>query len=41
MQTLSTWLDANHEGLIIGLAVGVGLVAVMLLLRGFGQRSVQ
>jgi small-conductance mechanosensitive channel len=41
MQTLWNWLDANHEGLIIGLAVGVGLVAVMLLLRGFGQRSVR
>ena len=39
MQPIWTWLDANHEGLIIGLAVGVALVAFMLLLRGFGQRS--
>jgi len=32
--------DANREGLMIGLAVGIGLVAVMLILRSLGQRVV-
>jgi small-conductance mechanosensitive channel len=35
-----TWFDANRDGLMIGLAVGVALVATMLLLRTVGQRIV-
>jgi small-conductance mechanosensitive channel len=35
------WFEANREGLLIGLAVGAVLVAVMLLLRTLGERAVQ
>jgi len=35
------WFDANREGLMIGLAVGIGLVVVMLVLRTLGERTVQ
>src|SRR5436305_5839084 len=38
---LSTWVEANREGLLIGLAVGLGLVAIMLLLRSLGERAVR
>lgn len=38
---LTNWLDANREGLSIGLLVGIGFVAVMLILRLLGERSVQ
>jgi small-conductance mechanosensitive channel len=35
------WLEANRDGLLIGLALGAALVAVMLLLRTLGERAVQ
>ena len=35
------WFEANREGLLIGVAVGAVLVAVMLLLRTLGERAVQ
>ena len=38
---IATWFEANREGLLIGLAVGLGLVAVMLLLRSLGTRTVE
>ncbi|MFL6755094.1 MAG: mechanosensitive ion channel family protein [Sphingomicrobium sp.] len=34
------WLEANRDGLLAGLAVGAGLVAIMLILRGYGERTV-
>ena len=37
---LTAWFDANREGLILGGSVGLALVALMLLLRSFGQRAV-
>jgi small-conductance mechanosensitive channel len=36
----TTWLEANRDGLMIGLAVGAALVVLMLLLRSYGQRTV-
>ena len=41
MQPIWTWFDANREGLFVGLLVGIGFVAVMLILRLIGRRSVQ
>jgi small-conductance mechanosensitive channel len=41
MQPIWTWFDANREGLFVGLLVGIGFVAVMLILRLIGKRSVQ
>jgi small-conductance mechanosensitive channel len=38
---LLTWLEANREGLIIGLIVALVIVAVMLVLRGYGRRTVE
>jgi len=38
---LWVWFDANPEGLLTGLAVGAGLVAVMLVLRSLGERIVR
>ena len=35
------WFDANRDGLVIGLAVGAALVAIMLLLRTIGERTVR
>ena len=35
------WIEANRDGLLIGLGVGAILVVLMLLLRSFGQRQVQ
>jgi len=35
------WFDANRDGLVIGLAVGAALVAIMLLLRTVGERTVR
>jgi hypothetical protein len=35
------WLEANRDGLVIGLAVGAVLVIVMLLLRSLGERTVR
>ena len=37
---LTGWFEANREGLTTGLLVGAILVALMLLLRSFGERSV-
>ena len=37
---LWAWLDVNHQGLLIGLAVGAAIVAVMLILREVGRRTV-
>jgi len=37
----NSWLDANRDGLILGLAVGIGLVVVMLVLRSIGDRTVR
>src|SRR4051812_11772567 len=37
---LETWLDANRNGLMLGLAVGLGLVVLMLVLRSLGRRTV-
>jgi small-conductance mechanosensitive channel len=37
---LTAWFDANRDGLLLGGAVGLALVAVMLLLRSLGQRAV-
>jgi len=34
------WLAQNREGLLLGLAVGLFLVAFMLLLRSYGQRII-
>ena len=36
----TNWLEVNREGLLLGLAVGLALVAFMLLFRTFGQRAV-
>ena len=38
---IAAWFEANREGLLVGLAVGLILVAVMLLLRSLGQRTVE
>jgi small-conductance mechanosensitive channel len=37
---LTAWFDANRDGLLLGGAVGLALVALMLLLRGLGRRTV-
>ncbi len=36
---LWAWFDANRDGLLIGLVVALVIVAVMLVLREFGRRS--
>ena len=41
LNTVTSWFDANREGLIVGLGVGVGIVLAMLLLRGFGRTIVE
>jgi len=40
VERFTGWLEANREGLIIGLAVGAALVALMLALRTLGKRTV-
>lgn len=40
VQHLLDWFDANREGLLIGVAVGAGLVLLMLILRGVGRGMV-
>jgi len=40
IQQASLWLEHNRDGLLLGLAVGIGLVAVMLILRGYGRALV-
>jgi small-conductance mechanosensitive channel len=37
----TSWFEANREGLLIGVVVGAALVVLMLLLRTFGQRTVE
>jgi small-conductance mechanosensitive channel len=38
---IRTWFEANRDGLLIGLVVAAVIVAVMLLLREFGRRTLQ
>ena len=38
---LSAWSDANRDGLLVGLVVALAIVAVMLVLRSFGRRTVE
>ena len=38
--SLIAWFDANRDGLVIGVAVGIALVAAMLVLRNIGERIV-
>jgi small-conductance mechanosensitive channel len=38
---LKTWFDANRDGLLIGIFVALAIVAVMLVLRGFGRQTVE
>jgi len=38
---LTSWFDANRDGLFTGVGVGVVIVALMLLLRTYGERSVR
>ena len=38
---LWAWFDANRDGLMIGLIVALAIVAVMLVLREFGRRSLE
>ena len=38
---LWTWFDANRDGLMIGLIVALVIVAVMLLLRELGRRTLR
>jgi small-conductance mechanosensitive channel len=35
------WFEANRDGLLAGIGVGVVIVAAMLILRSFGERSVR
>ena len=36
---LAGWFEANRDGLIAGVAVGLAIVAVMLVLRSLGRRA--
>jgi small-conductance mechanosensitive channel len=38
---LSAWLEANRDGLLIGLLVAIAIVAVMLVLRQLGRAAVK
>ncbi|MFL6721747.1 MAG: mechanosensitive ion channel family protein [Sphingomonas sp.] len=38
---LTGWFEANRDGLMTGVAAGVALVALMLLLRSYGERVVR
>ena len=40
VQSLSDWFAANRDGLMLGGAVALGLIAVMLILRGLGRQAV-
>lgn len=40
MDKLQAWFDANRDGLLIGIIVAVAIVAVMLLFREVGRRTV-
>jgi small-conductance mechanosensitive channel len=37
----SSWFEANPDGLVTGVGVGVVIVALMLLLRSYGERTVR
>src|SRR5436190_12071039 len=37
----TAWFDANRDGLIVGVAVGLAVVAAMLVLRSLGRRLVE
>ena len=37
----TSWFEANRDGLMTGVLVGLVLVGLMLLLRSFGERSVR
>jgi len=37
----TSWFEANRDGLLTGVVVGVVLVAFMLVLRSYGERSVR
>ncbi len=37
----TSWFEANRDGLLTGVGVGVVLVAAMLVLRSYGERSVR
>jgi small-conductance mechanosensitive channel len=41
LDKLSAWFEVNRDGLTIGLAVGVALVVLMLLVREYGERTVR
>ena len=38
---LSVWFEANRDGLLIGFLAAAALVAVMLVLRSYGKRTVR
>ena len=38
---LTNWFEANRDGLMLGLLVGVALVALMVILRSLGRRAVE
>ena len=40
MDRLAIWFEANRNGLLIGLLVGVALVAIMMLLRSLGRSAI-
>jgi small-conductance mechanosensitive channel len=37
----NNWFDANRDGLMLGVIVGLALVALMLVLRSLGRRAVE
>jgi small-conductance mechanosensitive channel len=37
----TSWFDANHDGLLTGVAAGLVIVAMMMLLRSYGERSLR
>jgi small-conductance mechanosensitive channel len=37
----TSWFEANRDGLLTGVAVGAVLVALMLVLRSYGERTVR
>jgi small-conductance mechanosensitive channel len=37
----SAWFEANREGLVVGLAAAAALVAIMLVLRSYGERTIR
>ncbi len=39
-EPIATWLSENRDGLLLGIAVGAALVAIMLLLRSIGRSLV-